>query len=60
MANNKVIAHIELSKTDWGFATGPVPDYRQNDSFLRHLLPPSAFKNPHLPKEEYGFHANIG
>lgn len=55
--SNKVIGHIELVKTDWGFASGPIPDYMQNDSGYRYTLPPSAFLNPQLPKEEYRMHA---
>jgi hypothetical protein len=53
MDSNKVIGHIELAKTDWGFASGPIPDYMQNDSSYRYTLPSSAFLNPQLPKEEY-------
>jgi hypothetical protein len=55
--SNKVIGHIELTKTDWGFASGSIPDYMQNDSSYRYTLPPSAFLNPQLPKEEHRTHA---
>jgi hypothetical protein len=57
--DSKVIGHIELTKTDWGFASGSIPDVMQNDSYYRYILPPSAFTNPQLPKEEYGYHADI-
>ncbi|MCL2868935.1 MAG: hypothetical protein FWF27_05790 [Candidatus Bathyarchaeota archaeon] len=59
MVNNKVICHIELSKNDWGFASGPIPNFMQTDANYRYILPPSAFSNPQLPKEEYRIHMNI-
>jgi hypothetical protein len=59
MDSNKVIGHIELAKTDWGFASGSVPDLMQNDSYYRYILPPSEFLNPYLPKEEQGYHAGV-
>jgi hypothetical protein len=57
--NKKVICSLELAKTDWGFASGPVPNFMQEDTNYRHRLPPSAFSNPDLPREEYRSHSSI-
>jgi hypothetical protein len=58
MADNKVLGHIKLVKTDWGFASGSVPDFMQTDSYYRYILPPSEFLNPQLPKEEQTIRMN--
>ena len=57
--DSKVIGYIELTKTDWGFASGSIPDFMQNDRYYRDILPPSAFTNPQLPREEYRNHTDI-
>ena len=53
LTHNKVLSHIELSKTDFGFASGPVPDFMQNSdehntgkngyAWWTPLLPPTGF-----------------
>jgi hypothetical protein len=40
--NSEVMAHTELAKTDFGFATGPVPDFMLNDPYEHwtYIVPP--------------------
>jgi len=39
LTHNKVLSHIELSKTDFGFASGEVPDFMYDDPLFQFVLP---------------------
>jgi len=39
LTNNEVIDSIKLAKTDFGFASGDVPDFMQGDAQFLHILP---------------------
>jgi hypothetical protein len=40
LASNEVLGHIELVKTDFGFASGNVPSFMHDDAQFLHILPP--------------------
>jgi hypothetical protein len=40
LATSEVLSHTVLSKTDFGFASGPVPDFMLNNIMFAHVLPP--------------------
>jgi hypothetical protein len=44
--NSEVLGHIELAKTDFGFASGPVPDFMLNDTYTLVLPPNTIIPQP--------------
>ncbi|MCL1976642.1 MAG: hypothetical protein FWG55_00805 [Candidatus Bathyarchaeota archaeon] len=46
LANSEVLGHIELAKTDFGFASGSVPDFMLNNALHTNVLPPGTPTSP--------------